>query len=79
MEAPPRLLAVVVVALSALSLRGVAAAENLTLAQLFPTSSYHGAAVTYNVKNYGAKGNGATDDTKVRISVRISSRSLSLI
>jgi hypothetical protein len=68
METPPRLLAlVVVVALSALSLGGVAAAENLTLARLFPTSSYHGAAVTYNVKNYGAKGNGATDDTKVRM------------
>ncbi|EMS67494.1 Exopolygalacturonase [Triticum urartu] len=66
MEARPPVLVIVVVALCVVSLcGGVAAAENLTLARLFPSSSYHGAAaVTYNVKNYGAKGNGATDDTK---------------
>ncbi|KAI4985946.1 hypothetical protein ZWY2020_018576 [Hordeum vulgare] len=68
MEArPPVLVIAVVVALCGVSLCGVAAAGNVTAAQLFPASSYdsyHGAAVTYNVKNYGAKGNGAADDTK---------------
>ncbi|KAM0915494.1 hypothetical protein ACQ4PT_010809 [Festuca glaucescens] len=61
MGARPRLL-VVVVALYVASL--VAAAENVTVGQLLPTSSYHRGAATYNAKNYGAKGNGANDDTK---------------
>ncbi|KAM0915496.1 hypothetical protein ACQ4PT_010811 [Festuca glaucescens] len=62
MEVRPRLLVVVVALLYVASL--VAAAENVTVGQLLPSSSYHGGVATYNAKNYGAKGNGANDDTK---------------
>ncbi|KAM0877100.1 hypothetical protein ACQ4PT_035746 [Festuca glaucescens] len=62
MGARPWLLVVVLALYIASPL--LAAAENVTAGQLLPTSSYHGGAATFNAKNYGAKGNGANDDTK---------------
>ncbi|KAK1692119.1 hypothetical protein QYE76_008816 [Lolium multiflorum] len=62
MGARPWLLVVVLALYIASPL--LAAVENVTAGQLLPTSSYHGGAATFNAKNYGAKGNGANDDTK---------------
>ena len=48
----------------------------VVVALLAATVSAAGAA-SFNAKNYGAKGNGVNDDTKVRACVRISWRFLS--
>lgn len=61
---PPLLVVILAFCVVSLCCGLEAVAENVTVAQLLPMSSYHGGLATYNAKNFGAEGNGTNDDTK---------------